>query len=74
MNYTAQKCWLLQGEVGQLGETLIMSKSVNSGEAPITTSFCTFFYVLCPSYHFLLLTLFSHTNLVVAGLKISNQS
>lgn len=49
MNYTAQKCWLLQGEVGQLGETLIMSKSVNSGEAPITTSFCTFFlmsYVL----------------------------
>lgn len=70
---TAQKCWLLQGEVGQLGETLITSKC-QLWEAPITTSFCTLFpNVLCPSVHFLLLILFSHTNLVVAGLKGSNQ-
>lgn len=45
MNYTAQKCWLPQGEVGQLGETLIMSKSVNSGEAPIT--YILLYFSLC---------------------------
>lgn len=44
MNDTAQKCWLLQGEVAQLGETLTMSESVNSGMAPFTTSFSTFFF------------------------------